>query len=126
MMKKLLVSSLAGLLSLVTPIFAQDWPSRPVVMINPFAAGSSVDVVSRLIAQKMAANTGQGITVGGTIDIRMCRIAARRRGVHAYVEFVHYVEGVHEAIAGQTEAGHADGGRELHRAASGQASGAPL
>ena len=42
---------------------AQDWPSRPVVMINPFAAGSSVDVVSRLIAQKMAANTGQGITV---------------------------------------------------------------
>jgi tripartite-type tricarboxylate transporter receptor subunit TctC len=42
---------------------AQDWPSRPVVLINPFSAGSSVDVVSRLVAQKMAANTGQGFTV---------------------------------------------------------------
>ena len=42
---------------------AQDWPSRPVVLINPFSAGSSVDVVSRLIAQKMAANTGHGFTV---------------------------------------------------------------
>jgi tripartite-type tricarboxylate transporter receptor subunit TctC len=40
-----------------------DWPTRPVVLINPFSAGSSVDVVGRLIAQKIAANTGQGITV---------------------------------------------------------------
>ena len=47
------------------PVWAQntDWPNRPVVLINPFAAGSSVDVVGRLIAQKIAANTGQGITV---------------------------------------------------------------
>jgi tripartite-type tricarboxylate transporter receptor subunit TctC len=42
---------------------AQDWPQRPVVLINPFAAGSSVDVVGRLIAQKIAANTGQPMTV---------------------------------------------------------------
>ena len=40
-----------------------DWPTRPVVLINPFSAGSSVDVVGRLIAQKIAANTGQGVTV---------------------------------------------------------------
>ena len=40
-----------------------DWPTRPVVLINPFSAGSSVDVVGRLIAQKIAANTGPGITV---------------------------------------------------------------
>ena len=33
-----------------------DWPTRPVVLINPFSAGSSVDVVGRLIAQKIAAN----------------------------------------------------------------------
>ena len=42
---------------------AQDWPTRPVVLINPFAAGSSVDVVGRLIAQKISANTGQAMTV---------------------------------------------------------------
>ncbi len=39
-------------------------------------------------------------------------VAARRRGVHAYVEFVHYVEGVHDAVAGQTEAGDDGSGRE--------------
>lgn len=39
------------------------WPSRPVTWVNPFAAGSAVDVVARIIAQKMAANTGQGMNV---------------------------------------------------------------
>ena len=50
---------------MILPAHAQnaDWPPRPVVLINPFSAGSSVDVVGRLIAQKIAANTGQGITV---------------------------------------------------------------
>jgi tripartite-type tricarboxylate transporter receptor subunit TctC len=33
---------------------AQDWPSKPVVMINPFAAASAVDVVARLVAQRMS------------------------------------------------------------------------
>jgi tripartite-type tricarboxylate transporter receptor subunit TctC len=42
---------------------ATDWPARPVTWINPFAAGSAVDVVGRIIAQKMAANTGQGMNV---------------------------------------------------------------
>lgn len=42
---------------------APDWPARPVNWINPFAAGSAVDVVARVIAQKMAANTGQGMVV---------------------------------------------------------------
>lgn len=42
---------------------ATDWPSRPVNWVNPFAAGSAVDVVARIIAQKMAANTGQAMTV---------------------------------------------------------------
>ena len=36
--------------------FAQDWPSRPVRLINPFAAGSAVDVVARLIAARLSQN----------------------------------------------------------------------
>ena len=40
-----------------------DWPSRPVVWVNPFAAGSAVDVVGRIIATKVAANTGQNMNV---------------------------------------------------------------
>ena len=52
-------------IALVLPAHSQntDWPNRPVVLINPFSAGSSVDVVGRLIAQKIATNTGQGVTV---------------------------------------------------------------
>jgi tripartite-type tricarboxylate transporter receptor subunit TctC len=30
------------------------WPDRPVRLVNPFAAGSAVDVVARLVAQDMA------------------------------------------------------------------------
>lgn len=35
---------------------AQEWPSRPVRLINPFAAGSAVDVVARLIAGRLSQN----------------------------------------------------------------------
>ncbi len=40
-----------------------DWPTRPVLLMNPFAAGSAVDVVGRVVAQKMAQNLGQGMNV---------------------------------------------------------------
>ena len=40
-----------------------DWPTRAVTFINPFAAGSAVDVVARVIAQKMSQNLGQGVQV---------------------------------------------------------------
>lgn len=42
---------------------AADWPTRPVMMVNPFAAGSAVDVVARLIATKMSQNLGQAVNV---------------------------------------------------------------
>lgn len=40
------------------PAQAQDWPSRPVRLINPFAAGSAVDVVARLLADRMSKDAG--------------------------------------------------------------------
>lgn len=42
---------------------ATDWPARPVTLVNPFAAGSAVDVVARLVATKMTENLGQAINV---------------------------------------------------------------
>ena len=41
----------------------QDWPSRPVVLVNPFAAASAVDVVARLVAQRMTQTLGKSILV---------------------------------------------------------------
>lgn len=43
-------------LSFSGAVLAQDWPSRPVRLINPFTAGSAVDVVARLIAARLSQN----------------------------------------------------------------------
>lgn len=39
------------------------WPNRPVRFINPFTAGSAVDVVTRLIATDMQERLGSGVVV---------------------------------------------------------------
>ncbi len=47
---------------------AEDWPTRPITMINPFAAGGPNDVLARLFAQRMGEILGQPIVlenVGG-------------------------------------------------------------
>jgi tripartite-type tricarboxylate transporter receptor subunit TctC len=41
----------------------QDWPARPVVLINPFAAASAVDVVARLVTARLAQNVGRPFVV---------------------------------------------------------------
>ena len=50
-------------LLLALPVKAQEWPARPVTLINPFAAASAVDVVARLVAQRMTQNTGKSFLV---------------------------------------------------------------
>jgi tripartite-type tricarboxylate transporter receptor subunit TctC len=45
------------------PAMAQDWPARPVTLVNPFAVASAVDVVARLAAQRMTQALGRSILV---------------------------------------------------------------
>jgi tripartite-type tricarboxylate transporter receptor subunit TctC len=40
-----------------------DFPSRPITMVVPFAAGGSTDIVARLIGQKMGELLGQSIVI---------------------------------------------------------------
>ena len=42
---------------------AQDWPARAVTLVNPFAAGSAVDVVARVVAGRMTQTLGRSILV---------------------------------------------------------------
>jgi tripartite-type tricarboxylate transporter receptor subunit TctC len=64
-MKKLFIHAAALAAALVSAAVSaqQDWPSKPVVMINPFAAASAVDVVARLIGQRITQNTGRSFVV---------------------------------------------------------------
>jgi tripartite-type tricarboxylate transporter receptor subunit TctC len=46
-----------------TAAHAQAYPSKPIKMIVPLAAGSAVDVAARLLAAKMSQNMGQQVIV---------------------------------------------------------------
>ncbi len=64
-------SLLALGLALPCPALAQAWPSRPVRVVVPFAAGGIIDVVARIICEAMARDLGSNLVVenmpgGGT------------------------------------------------------------
>ena len=42
---------------------AQDWPSRPVTMVVPFAAGGGTDVLGRIIGQRLSEVLGQQVII---------------------------------------------------------------
>src|ERR1043166_6704378 len=56
---------LAALLSFScsSGVLAQDWPTRPVTMVVPYAAGGPVDTVGRIMAQGLTEVLGQQVIV---------------------------------------------------------------
>jgi tripartite-type tricarboxylate transporter receptor subunit TctC len=42
---------------------AQDWPTRPVTMVVPFAAGSASDTVGRILAARLSEVLGQQVII---------------------------------------------------------------
>lgn len=61
-MRKLLLA--AALVSLLAPgARAETYPDRPIKLLVPLAAGSAVDIVARLVAEKMAGPLGQHLFV---------------------------------------------------------------
>lgn len=57
------IAALATALAPAGPAAAQEFPTRPVTLVIPFAAGGSTDLVGRLIAERMAAELGQPVVV---------------------------------------------------------------
>jgi len=58
------------------PVSAQDYPTRPITLVVPYAAGGGNDVMARTVADTMSRELGQQIVVenragaGGTIATR--------------------------------------------------------
>ena len=52
----------ASLLALV-PAAAQEWPTKPVKVIVPFAPGSTPDMVARLVADRLQQKLGQNFVI---------------------------------------------------------------
>ncbi len=48
---------------LAAPAWAEDYPTRPITAIVPFAGGSASDVVSRILFERMSKSLGQPIVV---------------------------------------------------------------
>ena len=67
---------------LAAPAAAQDYPTRPVTLIVPFPAGGGVDVIGRIVAEKLTAALGQQVIVdnrggaAGVIGTRIAKAAA--------------------------------------------------
>jgi tripartite-type tricarboxylate transporter receptor subunit TctC len=62
-MRPMIVIALAGCLALPATVCAEEWPSRPVTMVVPFAAGGPVDVAGRILAQRLGEFLGRQIVV---------------------------------------------------------------
>jgi tripartite-type tricarboxylate transporter receptor subunit TctC len=61
MKRAIVAAAAAGLLA--QPATAEEWPSRPVTMVVPFAAGGPVDVSGRILAQRLTEILGRQIVV---------------------------------------------------------------
>jgi tripartite-type tricarboxylate transporter receptor subunit TctC len=66
----------------IAPAPAQEWPSRPLTMVVPFAAGGGADLLGRILAPSLSELLGQPVTIenvggggGMTGSLRVSRAA---------------------------------------------------
>ena len=73
-MKRILLGIVAAA-AIIAPAVAQTYPTRPITVIVPFAAGGPTDVVARIVGEHMSKTLGQQLVVenvagaGGTTGI---------------------------------------------------------
>jgi tripartite-type tricarboxylate transporter receptor subunit TctC len=63
LMFKPLIAALCGLVLHVTATAAQTYPSKPITLLVPFAAGGPADTLARMLGERMRTTLGQNIIV---------------------------------------------------------------
>ena len=64
MQRRQILNTLAATAATIAlPASAQAWPARPIKLVVPFPAGSSPDIIARLIAEPLGTSLGQAIVV---------------------------------------------------------------
>ena len=61
------LATLAGFATVSTKAQAQDYPTRSITMIVPFAAGGPTDVIARIVASEMSKTLGQQIIIENVV-----------------------------------------------------------
>jgi tripartite-type tricarboxylate transporter receptor subunit TctC len=112
--EKIVGAALACVLPLMlvpTHAAAQDWPTRPVTMVLPFAAGGPIDVLGRILQPALGEALGQAVVIenmpggGGTTgSLRVSQAAADSHmivlgsiGTHAISHSMHKKPPYHPA-----------------------------
>src|SRR5437870_3401283 len=63
-MRRIIVAVLTAIAAFVQPAAAEEgWPSRPLTMVVPFAAGGPVDVLGRIVEQFLGEVLGRQVVV---------------------------------------------------------------
>jgi tripartite-type tricarboxylate transporter receptor subunit TctC len=57
------LGAFAAALAVSAGAHAQSWPTRPVTMVVPFAAGGPIDTVARIVAPSLAETLGQSVII---------------------------------------------------------------
>jgi len=63
MLKNWTVAVVAGVLATIGTAHASSWPTRPITMVVPFAAGGPTDVVGRILADRLSEILKQQVIV---------------------------------------------------------------